>query len=323
MQHQYVVINNNNIIIIIAMKFCLEIWGTNYEKIKDTCLFAEKNGYDGFFYGESLTNIDLDCWTVLSSLINITSTIKIGPVITYLFPEYRSIALLAKQAITFQTLSNGRLEFRTGAGATLQYSVQWWYPYGIEYLKTTSRVELLDEGLYVLTMLWNKELSFVKFKGKFFKLNDASIKIPHIEIDKIPITVAAKKKKTMAIAANYADIWESSYISPIEFLKLNNEFTHLIGKDTNRKIEKSIELDVIIAESDTDLKYKEKIFALERGPNILHQIKKHGLIGKPTDIAERINEYRKAGVTQFLLSFQDPFDKNSLGSFNDVMKAIK
>ncbi|MGI0001352.1 MAG: hypothetical protein ACRD6Q_08990, partial [Nitrososphaeraceae archaeon] len=89
------------------------------------------------------------------------------------------------------------------------------------------------------------------------------------------------------------------------------------------KIEKSIELDVIIAESDTDLKYKEKIFALERGPNILHQIKKHGLIGKPTEIAERINEYLEAGVTQFLLSFQDPFDKNSLGSFNDVMKAIK
>lgn len=127
----------------------------------------------------------------------------------------------------------------------------------------------------------------------------------------------------MAIAANYADIWESSYISPIEFLKLNNEFTNLIRKDTNRKIEKSIELDVIIAESDTDLKYKEKIFALERGPNILHQIKKYGLIGKPPDIAERINEYLKAGVTQFLLSFQDPFDKNSLGSFNDVMKAIK
>ncbi len=49
------------------MKFCLEIWGTNYEKIKDNCIFAEKLGYDGFFYGESLTDIDLDCWTVLSS----------------------------------------------------------------------------------------------------------------------------------------------------------------------------------------------------------------------------------------------------------------
>lgn len=305
------------------MKFCLEVWGTNYEKIKEMCVFAEKSGYDGFFYGESLTDIDLDCWTVLSSLINITRKIKIGPVITYLFPEYRNITLLAKQAMTFQNLTKGRLEFRTGAGATLQYSIQWWHPFGIEYLKAFHRVELLDEGLQVLTKLWNSKMSSVKFEGKYFKLNSASIKIPNIVIEKIPITVAAKKKKTMAIAAKYADIWECSYISPIEFLKLNNEFTHLIGKDTNPKIEKSIELDVVIAESDTDLKYKEKIFAMERAPHILHQIKKYGLIGKPRDIGERINEYLKVGVTQFLLSFQDPFDKNSLGLFNDVMNAIK
>ena len=179
------------------MKFCLEIWGINYEKIRDTCIFAEKNGYDGFFYGESLANIDLDCWTILSSLINITNKIKLGPVITYLFPEYRSIALLAKQSIIFQTLSNGRLQFRTGAGATLHYSVQWWYPYGIEYLKAINRVELLNEGLYVLDMLWNKELSSVRFKGTYFELNDANIKIPQILIKKIPITVAAKKKKRL------------------------------------------------------------------------------------------------------------------------------
>ncbi len=305
------------------MKFCLEIWGTNYEKIKEMCVFAEKSGYDGFFYGEALTDIDLDCWTVLSSLINITRKIKIGPVITYLFPEYRNITLLAKQAMTFQNLTKGRLEFRTGAGATLQYSIQWWHPFGIEYLKAFERVELLDEGLQVLIKLWNSKMSSVKFEGKYFKLNSASIKIPNIVIEKIPITVAAKKKKAMAIAAKYADIWECSYISPIEFLKLNNEFTHLIGKDTNPKIEKSIELDVVIAESDTDLKYKEKIFAMERAPHILHQIKKYGLIGKPRDIGERINEYLKVGVTQFLLSFQDPFDKNSLCLFNDVMNAIK
>lgn len=305
------------------MKFCLEIWGTNYEKIKDTCIFAEKNGYDGFFYGESLVNIDLDCWTILSSLINITSKIKLGPVITYLFPDYRSIALLGKQAMTFQTLSKGRLEFRTGAGATLQYSIQWWYPYGIEYLKNVNRVELLDEGLHVLTMLWNKESSSVTFKGRYFELNDANIKIPQISIEKIPITVAAKKKKTMTIAAKYADIWESSYISPKEFLKLNNEFIHIIDKGIDRKIERSIELDVIIAESVTDLEYKEKIFAMERGPNILNQIRKHGLIGKSTTVVERIKEYLEAGVTQFFLAFQDPFDISSLSIFNDVIKAVK
>jgi alkanesulfonate monooxygenase SsuD/methylene tetrahydromethanopterin reductase-like flavin-dependent oxidoreductase (luciferase family) len=127
----------------------------------------------------------------------------------------------------------------------------------------------------------------------------------------------------MTIAAKYADIWESSYLSPKEFLKLNNEFTYIIDKDTNRKIERSIELDVIIADSVTDLEYKEKIFSIERGSNILHQIRKHGLIGNPTTVAERIKEYLEAGVTQFFLAFQDQFDISSLGLFNDVIKAVK
>ena len=78
----------------------------------------------------------------------------------------------------------------------------------------------------------------------------------------------------MTIAAGYADVWESSYISPIEFLKLNNEFTSIIGKDTNRKIEKSIELDVIIAESDTDLTYKRKNICNEKRPKYFASNKK-------------------------------------------------
>ena len=63
------------------------------KKIKQTCLLAEELGYYGFYYGESLTEIDLDCWTVLSAMIPITNKIKLGPVITYILPEYRSLAL--------------------------------------------------------------------------------------------------------------------------------------------------------------------------------------------------------------------------------------
>jgi len=44
-------------------------------------------------------------------------------------------------------------------------------------------------------MLWNKELSSIKFKGKYFELNDANIKISSILNEKIPITVATKKKR--------------------------------------------------------------------------------------------------------------------------------
>ena len=272
---------NNN-----RLNFCLEVWGTDYNKIKDTCILAEKIGYDGFFYGESLADIDLDCWTILSNLSAVTDKIKLGPVITYLFRQYRSIVLLAKQAVTLQEISNGRLEFRTRAGATLQWSLQWWRPYGIEYPNNVERVSMLEEGIHLLHSFWksnsrsNNEPS-VHFTGKYFKLNGASLKKP---CKTIPITISAKKRKTMQIAAKYADVWESSYITPEQFASPSKKFEDIKSEQSNnsnnnnsstdkKTIKKSIELDVVIADSNYGLDYKKRIFAMERGPGVAHKFR--------------------------------------------------
>jgi alkanesulfonate monooxygenase SsuD/methylene tetrahydromethanopterin reductase-like flavin-dependent oxidoreductase (luciferase family) len=310
-------------------KFCLEVWGTDLNRIKDTCIAAEELGYDGFFYGESLADVDLDCWTLLSNLSALTHKIKLGPVITYLFPQYRSLVLLAKQAVTLQDLSDGRLEFRTGAGAALQWSLQWWHPYGIDYPNNAERVAMLEEGIHLLRRLWkcdrdnSSEIS-INYNGKYYTLNGASIRTPH---KSIPITIAAKKRRTMRIAARYADTWESSYITPDQFASLNKKFENIIryeqSKDSirvanNKSIRKSIELDVIIADSDANLEYKKRIFSMERGPEAAHQIVKHGLVGTPGDIGERIRRYIDSGIDQFFLAFQDPLDSKALELFRDA-----
>ena len=41
-------------------------------KKSETCILAEKLGFYGFYYGESLAEIDLDCWSVISNLSAIT-----------------------------------------------------------------------------------------------------------------------------------------------------------------------------------------------------------------------------------------------------------
>jgi alkanesulfonate monooxygenase SsuD/methylene tetrahydromethanopterin reductase-like flavin-dependent oxidoreductase (luciferase family) len=103
----------------------------------------------------------------------------------------------------------------------------------------------------------------------------------------IPITIAAKRNKTMQIAAKYADTWECSYITPEQFASLNKKFDEMHKQFNNdnvgnisKKISKSIELDVIISDSDSDLEYKKRIFSMERGPSVAYQILKHGLVGK-------------------------------------------
>lgn len=302
----------------IDARFCLELWGTEYCKIKELCLLAEKLGYYGFYYGESLADIDLDCWTIISNLSAITQKIKVGPVITYLFPQYRNISLLAKQALTMQEISNGRLEFRTGAGATLKWASQWWHPYGIDYPNNAERVLLLEEGIQLLRMLWSKPST--TFEGRHFKVKDAALlkNQTKTQNDAFPITIAAKQDKTMQIAAKYAQGWESSYLTPEQFVSLNEKFESIckkVNQNVEQRIAKSIELDVIISESESDLEYKKRIFAMERGPAVANQMLKHGLVGTPEKIKDRLKQYTDAGVDQFLLAFQDPLDAKSLELF--------
>ena len=85
---------------------------------------------------------------------------------------------------------------------------------------------------------------------------------------------------------------------------------------------KSIELDVIIANSDSELEYKKRFFGMERGPAVLSQLLKHSLVGKPEDIIQKVRKYIDAGIDQFFLAFQDPFEYEAIRSFMNTMKGF-
>ena len=243
------------------------------------------------------------------------------------------MALLVKQSITFQDVSKGRLDFRTGAGASLKYSLQWWYPYGIDYSDAIYRVALLNEGVQLLSkLLGNHDLKYsqsestlTNFDGQFYIIRGASFVKPKI---RIPITIAAKKDRMMKIASNYADVWECSYLTPHEYFSLNERFEILLKAQNNQEykdlqnkvIKRSIELDVLIASTEQELEYKKKVFAMERGPGVYNQILKKGLVGKSTEVSARIQEYVDLGINQFFLAFQDPFDLKSIELFMDAVK---
>ena len=44
---------------------------------------------------------------------------------------------------------------------------QWWHPYGIDYPIDGERVSLLEEGILLLSMLWNKPS--MTFEGSILK----------------------------------------------------------------------------------------------------------------------------------------------------------
>jgi alkanesulfonate monooxygenase SsuD/methylene tetrahydromethanopterin reductase-like flavin-dependent oxidoreductase (luciferase family) len=218
-----------------------------------------------------------------------------------------------------QDISDQRLEFRAGVGATFQWASQWWHPFGIDYPNNFERLLLLEEGMKLLLLLWSNEYP-ITFEGRQFRVKDAILSKKQRKPEDIPpVTIAAKKDKTMQIAAKYAHIWECSYLTPEQFTILNKKFEEIFEKTQRsgdrKMVTKSIELDVVISASKSDLEYKKKMFELERGPGVASQIFKHGLIGTPERIHERLQNYLNAGVDQFLLAFQDPFDSEAIELF--------
>jgi len=70
----------------------------------------------------------------------------------------------------------------------------------------------------------------------------------------------------------------------------------------------------------TDLEYKKRMFAMERGPAVFNQILNNGLVGNPDVISKKVKKYTDAGVNQFFLAFQNPFDFKALELFRESVK---
>jgi len=157
---------------------------------------AEAAGWDGFFIWDHMMFGGLaiaDPWVALTAIALATSHIRIGSMVTPL-PRRRPVKL-ARETVTLDHLSNGRLILGVGIGAG-----PWEYDYLGEEGDPKVRGEMLDEGLEVLTRIWSGEP--FSFEGKHYSIHgtsgmqqsnapgDARFQPPTLQQPRIPIWVA-------------------------------------------------------------------------------------------------------------------------------------
>ncbi|MEP6775324.1 MAG: LLM class flavin-dependent oxidoreductase, partial [Chloroflexota bacterium] len=147
---------------------------------------SEENGWDGFFVWDQISMDTLqpicDPWIALALIANATKRIKLGTMVTPI-PRRRPTTL-ARQTVTLDHLSGGRLILGVGLGA-LQY--EEFEALGDEPdLKL--RAEMLDEGLEVLTGLWSGEP--FAHEGKHYRIKSAQFLPAPLQQPRIPVWVA-------------------------------------------------------------------------------------------------------------------------------------
>ena len=124
--------------------------------LAELAIAAEERGWDGFFVWDHIVHRSpsravADPWVALAAVACATSRLRIGPLITPL--PRRRVQKLARETVTLDLLSSGRLTLGVGIGSARNDEFE---PFG-EVTDPRERARLLDQGLVELSRYWAGE----------------------------------------------------------------------------------------------------------------------------------------------------------------------
>jgi alkanesulfonate monooxygenase SsuD/methylene tetrahydromethanopterin reductase-like flavin-dependent oxidoreductase (luciferase family) len=176
--------------------------------LADLAADAEDAGWNGFFVWDVLFNENTfddpvaDPWVTLAAIALKTQHIRIGAQVTPL--ARRRPWQVAREAVTVDILSNGRLIF----GAGLGFQAMDFDAFG-EEANPKIRGDILDEALEVLDGLWSGDT--FHFSGKHFQVKGAKLLPKAVQTPRIPVWIAGTWPNPRPFRR--AARWDGAYIS--------------------------------------------------------------------------------------------------------------
>ena len=143
-----------------------------------------------------------ESWTALTGLAAATTSIRLGTSVTQI--PFRNPALFARQALTLDHISDGRLEIGLGTGLVHDPSYAM---VGIADWEPTERVARLGEYVEIVDRLLRDEVT--SFAGEFYQVDGAIMNPRPVQSPRPPIMVGALGPVMIRHAARFADTWNS------------------------------------------------------------------------------------------------------------------
>jgi alkanesulfonate monooxygenase SsuD/methylene tetrahydromethanopterin reductase-like flavin-dependent oxidoreductase (luciferase family) len=165
---------------------------------------AEDAGWDAIWVWDHVLRTPADPhadpWILLTAIAAATTRIRLGPMVVPL--ARRRPSHVAREAVTLDHLSRGRLTLGVGSGSRDHEFTAFGDP-----AELRTRAEMLDEGLAVISGLWGG--GRFDFDGRHFQAHvDSFLPVP-LQQPRIPIWVAATwpVRAPLRRAARWDGVW--------------------------------------------------------------------------------------------------------------------
>jgi alkanesulfonate monooxygenase SsuD/methylene tetrahydromethanopterin reductase-like flavin-dependent oxidoreductase (luciferase family) len=271
-----------------------------YPLLLDDARFVESLGLDNLWLADHFMwppRPDmpiLECWTTLAALAAETQNIRLGPLVTNI--ATRNPAMLAKQILTVDQISDGRVDVGLGAG----FFQREHESIGIDFLDGAGRaerfrqaVEIMDQGL---------RGQHVTYAGTHYQLADASLHPAPTQKPRPPLWVAAQGPRSMRVAARLGDALVT------------------MGDGTTEQslagfIKRMTTLDDICSEVGRDPSTIRRCF--------LAGVENERLFESDDSLTDFVGRFAEAGMTDLAVSLNNPAQPATAGMVADYSAATR
>ena len=272
------------------------IWPTPaqpWDDILELTTHCEQTGWDGVYFADHfmpngpgpapVEGDTLECWSVMAALAASVPRLRLAPLVTSV--TYRHPAVLAKIASAVDHISHGRLTLGVGAG----WQENEHAAYGIPLGTVRERLDRFEEAVQILRSLLGQPRT--TFPGQYFQIADAPAQPAPVQ-DRMPLLIGGSgEKRTMRIAARYADEWNAWTTPDLLAHKVSVLRAHCeeVGRDP-AEIHVSTQAHLFLSTGQAWLSE--------------HRHEAHGtraIVGTPDEVTDIVGRYQEAGAGELII----------------------
>jgi F420-dependent oxidoreductase-like protein len=243
---------------------------------------CDQSGIEALFRSDHYLSVEgeggrgsLDAWATLNALAAITSRVRLGTLVSP--ATFRHPSVLAKNVVTADHVSGGRVELGLGAG-WLEAEHR---AYGFTFEPVRTRMDVLAEQLEIVHRSW-KPGPF-SFAGEHYRIEDLDalpkpLQQPHPTL----LVGGSGGPRSLKLAAQWADEYNTVFASADRCRELRDRLDDACDAAGRERLPLSLMTGVVIASDVGDLP-------------------EQWITGTVDEAAEQLRELEAAGVERVML----------------------
>jgi alkanesulfonate monooxygenase SsuD/methylene tetrahydromethanopterin reductase-like flavin-dependent oxidoreductase (luciferase family) len=278
--------------------------GIEWEQWRALAAAAEEAGLDGLFRSDHYRSIlrgepagSLDAWATLAALAVSTRRIRLGTLVSPV--TFRPASVLAKNAVTVDHVSGGRVELGIGAG---------WYQaehesYGFPFPSTRERFDELERQLAEIHRQW---------------ADDSDAWPKPLQQPRPPIIVGGSAKpRGIRLAIRYADEYNTTFATLDEARERRRALDDAAREAGREPLTFSIMTGCVVGRDAADAAER-----LARWRQITREAGRPTFSGTVEEVVEELRAYERVGVERAMLQHLDHEDGEMVGVLGELAAAL-